>query len=405
MRYSLALALFFLSTGITLAEQQLSGVVPVSQTEIKTQESIAIQKSLILATLLQEEECSEESTLNTAEKNMLRCAEFAKSQGAPSAFVKLLEASAKQTTLEESEVLAQKLDEILNQYNINISLLYVWASIFSDQADDFAKIFNGDTGSELIKSELLAADERTIRALPKEQFQSASDAIKKSMLMLYFLTIEDKQRISDEHMAQVLVQAEKWGAPKMFIRLLSADASRTIAPNLRYEVNAFLTSLFESYMIDRTALRLYAELSPLTATQIIELLNDDGVVKSYTVTPAFNLLPVIDDKLTDEQLQELSLTWLMDVRGLAETLASITVENADKANLAAISSKIPSYFRVKSIQNKLEPNLINRINGIEEHRTKQMLTAIYVAQQQIERLLRLKSELPIPLQALLAQFI
>ncbi len=402
MRPTLSIALLLLGANLMPCALAEPTAIPQTQaTATAEAEAIAIEKTLILATLLQAEESADGNTLSTSAQNMQRCLNFAQTQGAPAAFIDLLKASAQETNLEESTALAQQIEALLSSYQIDLLRLHVWTSICLMDADTSEQWLSGDEGSQALRAELLSTEASFIASLSVEEFQRSAEAIKKALLLLGFYNIKDQHRISDEHLAQVISFANAQGAPKVFERLLKADASRTIAPKMRYEANNFLNQLLEAYLVDRKAIRNYAEGCGITADEMIELLTSQAL----GIKEGFNLLPKISAQLTKEQAAECSEQWLMDTRHLAETLAEITVENAKDADLQDIAKRIPSYMRAQSISLKRDPELRQLIDSVHPIRNKHLDIALRVSQQQLYRLLLLKEALPIELRAILAEFL
>ncbi len=404
MRPSLSIALLLLGAALTPCAWGEATTTPVAQLPSDA-EAIAIEKTLVLATLLQAEEHEEGSTLNSSEQNMQRCLSFAQTQGAPAPFIELLKASAQDTNLEESTKLAEQIDALLSLYKIDLMRLHVWTSICLMDANTAEKWLHGTEGSQALKGELAATDAAFITALSDEDFQRSASAMKKALLLLAFYNIKDNLRITDEHLAQVISFAEAQGAPKVFERLLKADSSRTIAPNMRYEVNNFLDKLLEAYLIDRKSLRFYAEGCGISPDEMIELITSQSADTPFFVHFSFNLLPLINAQVTPEEAEALSDQWLQDVRHIAEKLAAITPENEEDADLQDIAKRIPSYMRAQSIQWKRDAAFAKMIASTNPDRIRHLAVALKVTQGQLARLLQYKEELPVALRALLAQFI
>ncbi|MFI3243148.1 MAG: hypothetical protein R3Y56_02715 [Akkermansia sp.] len=376
-------------------------MVQLSQAE---QEALAIEKTLILATLLQAEEHAAGSTLSTSEQNMKRCLTFAQAQGAPARFIDLLKASAQETNGEQSQLLAQHLDELLTSYHIDTTRLYIWTSICQMDAQTAEAYLSGKSGSHALRSELQAADPSMLATLPKAEVQATASTIKQSLLLLNFYNIKDNLRITDEHLEQLIAFAEDKGAPKMFTRLLRADSSRSIAPNMRYEVNKFLDALLEAYLIDRKSLRTYAEACGVSPDEMIKLITSEDSKNTFFDEYSFNLLPKISDKLSPEQVQSSSQQWLLETRHIAETLAQITPAKASGAYLQDIARCLPSYMRILSLQQRRDPALLKLMQSSCPDKIPNLMIALKVTQHELHRLLLLKDELPVPLRALLAQF-
>lgn len=388
MHIAISIALLLLGSGLMLSAQDTAGV-EVPQQSQQWAESMAIQKTLILSSLLEAEG-----------KDAQACVDYARLQGAPKQFVALLEAAGKDMDEVEESQIIQQIQSLLEHYQIDTARLHLWANICMMDADEVIHFMDAEAGSAALSRELQAVPSGKPATLPTEQHLKSSDAMKKSLLMLNLLYIEDYYRISDENLAQFMDFAIQSGAPSIFIKLMRADASRDTSPQLRYEINSYLNELLEAYLIDRIALRNYAEGCGLPPSELIPLLTTEDEGSSLNVRTSFNLLPNLEDA---DNLPQLCEIWLKDTRKLAETLSAINQQNAEQVRLSDISTLLSSYARVQSIQQGRDPNLTRLLVNLNEEMLRNLLLSIKVSQAELYRLLMLKERLPTPLLALLAQ--
>lgn len=359
--------------------------------------NLAIQKTLFFTALL--EKCPEGLGSDSLNQQAL---EFAKRESAPSEFIALLEEAQSSDASEQAvEELNKKFEDILAQYGITLETIVALSNNCEEPTLGLMNKLATETGTITLLSTTEADKEAFVAALPAEQRERESLAIKKSLMLYFLYMVENNSRISEADAAKCAELALAEGAPRIYAHLLQASSRYDISPNARYKLNELLTKLLQAYRIDRDNMRAYAEVCELSSEQITGLMKDGR----HYLAESFNLQFKTKEEATLAEADTLSAIYLTDVRDLAEMLAGITPENAEQVKLARVAALIPSYQATNSIIHGRDSVMYEHLKQLGSNRLRYLSTALKVTQKELKRLFEQKDELPLALRALLIQFI
>lgn len=372
----------------------MGSAVAASSTEAG---NLAIQKTLLYTALL------EKSPEGLRAEQINRAAlDFAQELAAPSEFIALLqEAHSADESDEAIEKLNRRFDEILAQYKIEQKTLVALANNCNEPSESQIKMLVQERGASMLLSESESAQADFLAALPAEQGERESLAIKKSLLLYFLYAVENQSRISEEDAVKCAALALDEGAPRIYAHLLIASASHQLSPNVRYTINECFSKLLEAYRIDRDNLRAYAEVCGISSEQISGLMKEG----KHHLSESFNLQLKTKEDASLSDIDSLSAGYLKDVRALAELLAGINKENAEQIDLSQLAALIPSYQATNSIIRGRDAIMYERLKEFGSNRLGYLGSALKITQQQLKRLFEQRDELPLALQALLIQFI